>query len=92
MRTRAEEEALRRRAPGLRGLGEATAAHPGIEQVCVMLHVRYSSSFFFACCSAVMVFDKMCRSSIAHLDCSACGFYRSCFGANHRSKDAIPNG
>jgi len=71
MRTRAEEEALRRRAPGLRGLGEATAAHPGIEKVCVMLHVRYSSSFFFACCSAVMVFDKMCRSSIAHLDCSA---------------------
>ena len=47
MRTRAEEEALRRRAPGLRGLGEATAAYPGIEKVCVMLHVRYSSSFFF---------------------------------------------
>ena len=46
MRTRAEEEALRRRAPGLMGLGEATAAYPGIEKVCVMLHVRYSSSFF----------------------------------------------
>ena len=41
MRTRAEEEALRHRAPGLRRLGEATAVHAGIEKVCVMLHIRY---------------------------------------------------
>lgn len=33
-RTRAEEEALRHRAPGLRQLGEATAVHAGIEVSC----------------------------------------------------------
>jgi hypothetical protein len=59
--------------------------------VCTSSSALASSMFFIPFCSAVMVFDEMSRSAIAHLDRSAYGFYRSCFGANHQSKDAIPN-